>query len=850
MFALALRDLGTRKVRTILTSIAIVLGVMMISGTYILTDTIDKSFDEIFTEANEGIDAVVTSKPAVEGLDDAPDPAIPASTLDKVRATDGVEEAAGGIFSENAAIIDKDGDPLGSGGAPTFAASVVPERFDALDYPDGRKPTADSEVVIDKNSAERGDFKIGDRIRVAGVGPAKEYTLVGLARLGGSDTLGGASLAAFTLPEAQRISAKVGEFDQISVAAAESTSPEELKRNLEVGLPDNIEAETGAENTQSQKDDVGEFLGFLKTALLVFAGVSLFVAAFLIFNTFSITIAQRTREFAMLRTLGANRRQILTTVISEAFVVGLVASVVGMLLGFAFAPAINALFKALEIDLPSTGTVIAARTIIVSLLVGTLLTVAASVIPAVRATRVPPVMGLREGVVLETPKGHRRRAAIAVALTGLGIALLLLGVFGVLDPGEAWVGVGAFTVFIGVALLSPQLVKPLAAVVGRPLERTRGISGRLARENSIRNPGRTAATAAVLMIGLTLVSFVAIFAAGFKSTINEAFDETVRGDVILQNQNFSDIPRSTADAVRKVDGVEVASPLSFGEAEVGPKQEKKWHTLANPETSKGLLTLRWEEGDDDVLANLGPNDAVVDQQWAKDNDLAVGDKFTSTTVTSAKIDYTIRGTYEDRAEWTGAYLASDAHARDYNQQDEVSIVLLNVRDGANVDAVRADIDRLLKQQYPNVESQNQQEFKDSFAAELNTLLGVVYALLALAVIVSLFGIVNTLALSIHERTRELGLLRAVGMSRRQVRRVVRWESVITALIGATLGAILGVIFALVMSRPLADEGFTLSIPVGTLILLLIFAMLAGVVAAIGPARRASRLDVLKALAYE
>ena len=383
------------------------------------------------------------------------------------------------------------------------------------------------------------------------------------------DSFGGASVAMFTLAEAQRVTRKADRFDQISVAAAPGVAPAELKRRLAGTLPRSVEVETGEENTASQQEDVGEFIGFLKTAMLIFSGVSLFVAAFLIFNTFSITVAQRTREFAMLRTLGASRRQLVRSVVLEAFVIGIGASLLGLLAGIGFAPAINALFRALEIDLPNEGTVIAARTIILALVLGTVLTVLASLIPALRVTRVPPVTGLREGAVLETQRSHRLRGAIAVVMTAVGLLLMLLGVFGALSPGEAWVGIGAVAVFIGVALLSPRIVKPMASVVGKPVERFRGVSGRLARENAVRNPGRTAATAAALMIGLALVSFVTVFAAGLRGSINDAFDKTIQGDLIVTNNDgFSDISSQTTDVIRGVDGVAVASPSRYTQGNV------------------------------------------------------------------------------------------------------------------------------------------------------------------------------------------------------------------------------------------------------------------------------------------
>jgi putative ABC transport system permease protein len=847
--AIALRNLGERKLRTVLTSLAIVLGVMMVAGTYVLTDTINRSFDDIFTESNKGIDAVVQTHQAVD-TDNGQVPPFSEKVLDQVRQVDGVGVAAGEIADQQVQIIGSDGKPRGGNGAPSFGFSVPPKEFDPLTYVEGGPPKTDDEVVIDKASADDEGFSVGDQIDVAGKEAVKTYTLVGIATLGDVDSFGGATLTEFTLPEAQRITGKEGQLDQVVVAAASGTTPEQLAANIKAQLPSTLEVRTGQQNVQDQRDDVSDFTGFLKTALLIFAGVSLFVAAFLIFNTFSITVAQRTREFAMLRTLGANRRQILATVVVEAFVIGLIAAIVGVGAGIGFASGLKGLFKALGIDLPATGTVIEPRTIIVGLVLGTGLTVLAALIPALRATRIAPVAGLREGAVIATPKQRRRREVVGGVLAAIGIALMLLGLFEVLTPGAAWVGVGAGAVFIGTTLLSARLVTPLASVVGVPLERTRGIAGRIARENTIRNPNRTASTAAALMIGLALVSFVTVFAAGLKGSIDNAIDKTFTGDLILSNEdNFSDIPRKTVDAMKGIDGVAVASPLIYTQ-DIVQGVGKGNLTLVEPSTAAQVLSLDWKDGNQDLLTNMGPNDAVIDQKWGADHNINVGDQFSVKTASGKVLTFTVTGNFTDNTDFIGDYAASTENAAAFGEASGVTNVFLNLDPGADATAVRAQIDDVLDKQFPTVKSENQQELKDSIAQSLQGLLGIVYALLAFSIVVSLFGIVNTLALSIHERTRELGLLRAVGTSRRQVRRIVRYEAVITALIGAVLGAVLGVIFAVVISRPLASDGFILSIPVGQLILMLVLAALAGVIAAIGPARRASRMDVLEALAYE
>jgi putative ABC transport system permease protein len=847
--AIALRSLTSHKLRAVLTALAVVLGVMMVAATYVLTDTIEQSFDDILVEAGKGVDAVVRSKQVVD-QEDGQQPPISQSLLAEVRAVPGVAAAAGTIDDPQVAIIDRSGNPVGGHGAPTIGASTRPRPFNHLTYRQGRPPRNAGEVAIDRATVEKAGYELGDQVTIAGKERAKRYRLVGIVTLGDVDSFGGASLAELTLPEAQRITGKRGKLDRISVAAQSGVSPKQLTARIARVLPASAEVQTGAENTQSQRDDVDQFIGILKTILLVFAGVALFVASFLIFNTFSITVAQRTREFAMLRTLGANRRQIVRSVVIEALAIGGAASVIGLFAGIAFAPVIGALFDAINIDLPHEHTVVAARTVIVAIALGTLLTLLSALIPALRATRVSPVAGMREGAVLETISQRRRRGLAGALLAAVGVALILLGLFGALDPGEAWVGIGAAAVFLGVALLSPRLVPPLASVVGAPLERLGGVSGRLARENAIRNPGRTAITASALMIGLALVCFATVFAAGLKGSIDDAIDKTITGQLIVSNNDgFSDIPIRTAAAVSRVPGVAVASPTRNATVDV-PGAGKAQVTLVDPRTVNEVLKLQWKQGTPATLAALGPRAAVVDQKWAQERGLAVGDRFAATTASGRRIDYRVAGSFDDHADFFGAYVASDANAAAYGEAENATNVFVRLAPGAGTAAVQARIDNLLSGEFPTAKAEDQQQLKDSISGQLNQLLGVIYALLFLAVIVSLFGIVNTLALSIYERTRELGLLRAVGMSRRQVRRIVRYEAVITALIGAVLGALLGVLFAILVSRPLADQGFTLKIPVGTLVTLLVLAALAGVLAAIGPARRASRLDVLDSLAYE
>jgi putative ABC transport system permease protein len=844
----AFRGLAQRKLRAFVTALAVLLGVAFIAGSYVLTDTINRSFDDIFDVAYAGTDVAISSSTTAQG--DSEPPAFPARYLDRVRHVPGVEKAAGGIFS-TVRFVDKEGDQLSNSFAPEFVSSTAPKPFETLTYTQGRPPTNASEASIDESTADREGLEIGGTLRIAGEAGVKSYRIVGIQRLGDTSS-GGAGTAQLTLPEAQRLTDKEGEFDGISVQAAPGVSPQELSRRIDRVLPPRVMVETGTQAAARQSKDIKDDLSFFRIILLVFGGVALLVGSFLIFNTFSITIAQRIRELGMLRTLGATRGQILRGMLLEATVIGLLGSLLGVVAGIGFASGLNAVFKSFGIDLPNTGTVIEARTVIVSIVVGMVVTFAAALTPALRATRVSPMAALLEAELPEGRTHGRVFTASAVLLTLGGIALACIGLFGNLESSNAaagLVGGGAVATLIGVAMFSPVLVRPLASVLGWPLEKLTSITGRLARENAVRKPGRTAVTSGALMIGLAVVVFVTVFAAGISASVGNAIDRNFQGDVVLQNTDgFSPISPAAAREASEVNGVQTVSSLTFA----GGVYQGNDIRLSgvDPATVSDVLSLDWEQGSPDTLSSLPLRGGVLDDAWAKSKNIDVGDRITLRTPLERNVTLTVDGTVKDNADLLGDVVTTQQTLRSQFGATEPSMTFVRLAPGANADAVQQQISQRVKRRFPTVDTLNQQELKDNQEEQINQLVGFFYVLLALAIVISLLGIVTTLALSIHERTRELGLLRAVGMSRKQVKRLVRYESVITALIGAILGTILGIIFAALVSRPLADEGFELAYPVGTLLILLVLAALAGVLAAIFPARRAAQLDVLRAVAYE
>ncbi len=852
MTSLALKSLWARKARALSTTLAVVFGVAFVAGSYVLTDTIFAAFDELFNESLSGTSVVITAQNPVKQRSGEV-PTISASLLPRVRATPGVRLASGAIFTPGGFFNSKR-EKIGNKFAPKFISSTLPDGLEALTYVKGHRPRGPTEASIDSAAAASSGLSLGEELGIIGRGRLRRFQLVGLTRLGGA-SFGGASIAQVTLPVAQRLTGKTGRFDQISVAAARGVAPTVLKRRIARQMPAGVRVETATESADRSSEEVRENLSFLPTILLVFAFIAIFVGSFLIFNTFSITVAQRVSEFGMLRALGASRRQILSTVIVEALAIGLLGAIVGLGGGFLIALVLKALLKSFEIDLPTTSLVLKSRTVVVSLLIGVVVTALASLAPALRSTRVPPIAAMQ---AFSPPSSPRRRilSALLAGLLGLaGLAMVLLGLFGnsSAGTGAGLVGGGAVVIVFAVSLFSPRLVPTLATIAGWPLERLRQLSGRLARENAQRNPTRTAVTAAALMIGLALVTFVTVFAAGIKSTVAKVVDEDLTGGLVIQNSDgFSPIPNGAARAARRVPGVEAVASIRSAQAKLieGGKAGSELRVTAPSPDIEKAVAIEWKEGGPAALRGLKEGEAVISSSFASEHRLGVGESFRLLGQTRRRPRLSVVGTFEAKLGTFGSVLVSQATlAREFDQsQDTVDFVVSEP--GADAARIQAILSKGVEFSFPSAEVLNGQELKESREGQVNQLVGLVYALLALAIVISLFGIANTLALSIHERIRELGMLRAIGMSRRQLRTMIRYESVITALIGAILGMVLGVVFAALIAQPLGEEGFTLSYPIGSLIALLVLAALAGVLAAIAPARRASRIDVLEALHYE
>jgi putative ABC transport system permease protein len=853
MWKVTRKGLRAHKLRFALTALAVLLGVAFMSGTFVLTDTIRQTFDDLFADIREGTDAYVRSRDAIEN-DFGPTQRsrIPADLLNEIEAVDGFEAAEGEI-NFYAQPVDKDGDTIGNPnqGPPTFGTNwnEVPELNPWELEPGGTPPEADDEVVLDKGAADDAGFDVGDRVTVLTQNPPKEYELTGIVKFSNADSPGGATVSLFTTEEAQRIAGAANEFDAISVVGRGDVSEETLRGRIRDALDDpEIEVLTGAEITAENQSDIEDALSFITIPLFIFAGISLLVGSFIIFNTFSIVVAQRAREMALLRAIGASRRQVTVSVIVEALVVGLLASLLGLAAGIGISVLLKAALSSFGFDIPSTGIVISPTAIVVSLVVGTVITVISAAVPAVKGARVPPIAALRD-VTVDRPASVVRRAVIGAALLLVGAAGILGGLFGDFENSIYFVAIGALLVFVGATTLGPVFAAPSVRVIGWPLPRLRGMTGTLARENAMRNPRRTSATAAALMIGVAIVGFFTVFASSLKASVNDQVDRAFSADfVVSPGGGFGGITGFSPDLaaqVAELPEVAASSGVRFGGIDVDGSSEFLF--AFDPTTEGELVDLEPREGS---FSDLTEDGIAVSEKVANDNGWELGTEVPiqfpngERRVTVQTI-YGV-GTREGLADYAIS-LAAAAISFPENLDNQIWVRLAP---GVSEAGGREALERVAEP-YPQAEVQNSNEFKESFNDQVNQILGLVYVLLFLAVLIALIGIANTLALSVFERTRELGLLRAVGMSRRQLRSSVRWESVIIAVLGTLVGLAIGVFFGWAVVRALRDEGFETFAPsIGQLVVIVIAAGLAGVLAAVFPARRAAKLDVLRSISTE
>jgi putative ABC transport system permease protein len=851
MWKATIRGLLARRLRLALTAMAVLLGVAFVSATYVLTDTVKQSFDDVFAQTVAGVDLQVQAADTVGGS--ASPARMPDSVTGQVAAVPGVARAIP-FVQGYAQFVGRDGQPIGGGGPPTLGFSWAANGPLRLVGAGSRAPSGPDEVLMDAGTAREEGYQVGDRVRVLLQGPAEEFRIVGLFRVGDRDDLGAVTAAAFDLPTAQRAFDAGGALNAVYVKAGPGESVEQLATRLRRSLGPAYEVLTAQQAAIQTGRTVRQFLGFFTYALLGFAAIGVVVGAFIIFNTFTILVTQRTRELGLLRAMGASGGQVVRSVVLEALVVGAVASALGLVAGIALGAGLLELLRSLGLGLPQTSTVLLPRTIVVAVAVGVLVTVLASLLPAVRAARIAPIAAINDVPTVSARRGLGRRLVAGSAVLVAGAVALVWGLqradeaTGIADQ-VVMVALAAFAVLVGVVLLLPAIVRPVVRFLGAPL-RHLGTPGSLARANAMRNPRRTAVTASALVIGLALVGLTATFGASARASVARDTASGLRADYVVKTDGFAGFADSAADRIAGVDGVAAAVPMRFADARVGSGV----YTVGNadPARLERVVDLGAAPG---AVGALDDQGVLVAEDTARRLDLHVG---STVPMSFARgfIPLTVRGTYPNK-NFIGLFgqsvpflvtPATMAIAVGSDQQD--SLVLVEAAAG-QVDSVGRSLHAELRDDYPNLKVLTLDEFRAQQQEQVDQFLAVLVAILALSLIIAILGIINTLALSVFERTRELGLLRVVGMSRRQVRRMVRWESVVIALLGGAIGLALGVLWGWAFSRSLRSQGIEVfSLPVTELAIFVVGSMVAGVVAAVGPAWRASRLDPLDAIATE
>ncbi|MBV9603616.1 MAG: ABC transporter permease [Solirubrobacterales bacterium] len=844
MRKITLRGLMARKLRLALTALAIVIGVTFVTGTLVLGDTLNRTFNNLIGNVYQHVSFEIRGQAAFKGnspadvIGTADRKPVPASIAAEVRRLSGVAYVFG-TAGGYAQLVARDGSSIDDGTGKDLGFAFDPnQQLSPFRLVAGRAPTSAQDVVIDKATATKYHYSLGDPVRVLLPDGARTFKVAGMVTFGNDDTLAGDTLAGFAQSTAQSLFHSRGHYDAINVLAAPGADEVALQQAITRLLPAGVEVVSGQAVANQLSSAVDNELSFLSTALLIFALISLFVGGFTIFNTFTITVGQRTRELALLRVVGASRRQLRRSVLGEAAVIGLGASLIGLGLGVVAALGLKALLGAFGISLPSAPLVFEARTVVVALAVGVGVTVISAVVPARRAVRIPPVAALAEHGEDEIVAPRRRRVRAGVVLGLSGTVAVLAGVSG---ANVKLVGLGSVAVLVARALLAPLAARPLAGVLGRPLRAMFGTPGRIGRENSMRNPQRTAQTSAALMIGIGLVSTIAVLGASLSSSASHQVDSAVNADYLITSSGaFS---RSVPAAVSRLPGVTATTTVYRGQFEV----RRSLSSLAAVTPANLPQTVNLHVIDGSGEAALAAGQLLVDATTARTDHLHVGSTVPVRFAQTGPADMRIGGIYETNP-LIGSYVTGERFFVANFDNPLPGGVLVKAAPG--VSGLGAQLNQRLAA-YPNLTIQTRAQFESQQKANINQLLGLVYVLLALAVVIALIGIVNTLLLSVFERTREIGLLRAVGMRRGQVKAMIRSEAVIVALVGAVIGVVVGTGLGLALASALRNSGVTnVAVPVPSLVAFVVLSAILGLIAATWPARRAAKLDVLRAIAAE
>jgi putative ABC transport system permease protein len=848
MFRVTLRNVFAHKVRLVLTGLSVVIGVGFLAGTLVFTDTLKATFNDLIGRTSKNLSVVVRAHSDFSSTDigaSSERALVPQSLVAKVRAIDGVKDAVGAVQGIDLLVTQggKAVEPK-SPGPPTLAVSWTPSNFGTLAFVQGRGPTAAGEVAIDQSAADSYHLKVGDPVTVQTQAAPMKATIVGIVTVGGSSNLAGAVLSVFDPATAQVVVGKPGFVNQIDVAAASGVSQSALAARIAPTLPSGFEAVTGQAVNKEQSDAINKALGFFNIFLLIFAGVALFVGLFIILNTFTMLVAQRTRELALLRAIGASRRQVMTAVLGESFVVGVVSSTVGLAVGLLIAIGVRGLLDAVGVSMPPGSLVIKAHTVIAAYIVGILVTVVAAWFPAFRASRIPPVAAMRDNVALPE-RSLRIRAVVGGVLTLLGAVSIAGSIRGTSGGAAAKVGIGILLVMIGVWVMSALLSRPIVRVLGAPLISLFGVPARLGRSNAVRNPRRTASTAAALMIGLALVSMLSVLSASTKSSITSVVNRNLGADYVLTSKSFLGFSPDVATKATSTPGVATVGETRIGAAHVNGKAVV---VAAVSDTIGSVVKVDMKGGSLSALQN---GDLLVAKTKADSTKLAVGDTVNVQYPTGGTQRVRVGGIFADNdllGNGGADYLISlSTYDKNYNTHLDAFVYVLAAP--GQREAVGTALTSSLSA-YPQVKVQGQSAYKDSITKQIDQFVNLIFGLLALALIIAVLGIVNTLALSVYERTREIGLLRAVGMTRRQLRRMIRLESMVIATFGALLGLFLGIVFGWAVVSTSGGQLNHVVFPIANFVVYIVGAAVIGVLAALWPAWRASRRPVLTAIATE